>query len=79
MHRRAPRASRATIVEDVKGALDDLDADGEVSFAEAEKELSVRAELMKLAPDKVMPAEKVYDFTLIREVVRELKDWRPGS
>jgi NitT/TauT family transport system substrate-binding protein len=77
MHRRAPRASRDTIVEDVEGALEDLDADGEVSFAEAEKELSIRAELMKLPADKVMPAEKVYDFARIRQVVRELRDWKP--
>jgi NitT/TauT family transport system substrate-binding protein len=78
MHKRTPKASRATIVEDVEGALEDLDSDGEVSLDEAEKELSIRRELMKLPPDKVTPADKVYDFSRIREVVRELRDWKPA-
>jgi NitT/TauT family transport system substrate-binding protein len=77
MQKRTPRASRATIVEDVDGAVEDLDSDGEAPLDEAQKELAVRAEMMKIPADKVTPAEKVYDFSLIREVIRELRDWKP--
>ena len=78
MHKRTPRASRATIVEDVDGAVEDLDSDGEAPLDEAQKELAVRAEMMKIPADKATPADKVYDFTLIREMIRELKDWKPA-
>jgi hypothetical protein len=33
--------------------------------------------MMKIPPDKVTQADKVYDFSLIREVIRELRDWKP--
>jgi hypothetical protein len=39
----------------------------------------VRAELLDVAPDKVPPPEQVYDFSVIREVIAELKaaNWHP--
>jgi hypothetical protein len=50
-----------------------------MSLAAAAKEIALRGELLGLAPDKIMPAEKVYDFSVVAEVDRELKaaGWKP--
>ncbi len=45
----------------------------------AARELAVRGELLDLTADKIPPAAKVYDFSLIEEVERELRaaNWNP--
>lgn len=80
LRRLLPKASRRTVAADFTEALEDLDENGETPFPEARKELSIRAEMLKIAPERMTPVEKVYDFTLIREVIAALKGehWTPG-
>jgi ABC-type nitrate/sulfonate/bicarbonate transport system substrate-binding protein len=79
MQRLVPNLSRDGHVRDLEGALEDLDEDGVLSLDTARKELVVRAEIVGLAPDKIPPVEKVYDFAMIRAVIGELAaaNWRP--
>jgi NitT/TauT family transport system substrate-binding protein len=79
LHARLPKVNEAVLAEDVKGALEDLDTDGEISMETAERELAIRGELLKMKPDDVLPPEKLYDFSVIREVRAELakEGWKP--
>jgi hypothetical protein len=81
MHKRLPQFSRAAIERDVEGAVQDVDADGAMEEATAARELAVRAEVFGIAPDKVPPVGKVYDFSIVRGVIRELasSNWKPSS
>jgi NitT/TauT family transport system substrate-binding protein len=77
LHKRTPKISREAIHESVEAAVEELAPEGEVSLEDAGKELAVRGEMLSIPPDKLLPVAKLYDFTLIREVVRELRDWKP--
>jgi NitT/TauT family transport system substrate-binding protein len=81
MHKRLPQFSREAIVKDVEGAVDDVDADGAMPDDTAARELAVRAEVFGIASDKVPPVAKVYDFSIVRDVIRELtsSNWKPSS
>lgn len=77
--KRLPNATRENIERDIEAALEDLDTDGVISMETGARELAVRADLLEMQPDKVPPPEKVYDFSLIREVTAELaaSGWKP--
>ena len=78
--KRLPNLARDVVLKDVEGGIEDIDEDGELSVDAARKELAVRGELLEMASAKVPPPEKVYDFSIIREVIAELKakNWRPA-
>ncbi|HEX9835217.1 MAG TPA: ABC transporter substrate-binding protein [Alphaproteobacteria bacterium] len=80
MQNRLPQFARAVIVRDVEGAIADVDADGVMDEATAARELAVRAEVFGVARDKVPPVERVYDFSIVRDVIRELAtaNWKPA-
>jgi len=80
VQKRLPKMPRETLASDLDAARDDSSDDGTIALASVEKELAVRAEILGIAPDKVLPADKVYDFSLMREILAELKaaNWRPA-
>ena len=45
------------------------------------KELAFGGEVLDLTPDKIQQPDKIYDFSLIKIVIEELKsaNWRPTS
>lgn len=73
LHARLPRLDRASMKPDVDGALEDLDKDGEISTEVAARELGIRGDILGMKPDKILAPEKLYDFSVIREVRAELK------
>jgi NitT/TauT family transport system substrate-binding protein len=79
IRKRQPMLSADALAADVEGGMADVDDDGVIPADAAAKELAVRAEIVGLTPDKAPPPEKVYDFSLIREVVAEIKasGWTP--
>jgi len=79
LHARLPKIERAALVADMKGALGDLDKDGEISMESATRELAIRGELLNMKPEQVLAPEKIYDFSIIHEVTTELarEGWRP--
>jgi ABC-type nitrate/sulfonate/bicarbonate transport system substrate-binding protein len=80
MKKRLPRLAHEVIVRDVEGGIEDVNPKGLISRENQVKELAVRAELLKVPPDKIPPVEKIYDFSIIQEVIAELKkeNWRPA-
>jgi ABC-type nitrate/sulfonate/bicarbonate transport system substrate-binding protein len=79
LHARLPRLDRASFVPDVQGAIEDLDKDGEISNEIAERELAIRGDILDMKPEQVLAPEKLYDFSIIREVRAELdkEGWKP--
>ena len=79
LQKRLPGATRDQLLSGIELAIEDVDRDGEMEMAAAAKELTVRAELLGVPADKIPPPEAVYDFSIIREVIRELnaEAWRP--
>jgi len=79
VHKRIPSVAREAIGDDLDGSVEDQNVEGSMSLAAAAKEIALRGELLGLTPDKIMPAEKVYDFSVVAEVDRELKaaGWKP--
>lgn len=79
LQKRLPTTSRDQLLSGIDAAVEDVDTDGEMPMAAAAKELGVRAELLNVPQDKVPPPEQVYDFSIIREVIKELEaeNWRP--
>lgn len=77
---RSPGVSRATIDHNIDVALTEADASGDISLDRARDELLARAELLGVAPDKIPPPDKVYDFTLLHEVDSDLTKthWAPA-
>lgn len=80
MRKRQPGLADDILVADVEGGMADVEASGEMPFDAAAKELAVRAEINGIPPDKVLPPETVYDFSLIRETIAEIKQsgWKPA-
>ena len=81
VHKRVPNISPAAIRDDLDGSVEDQNVEGSMSLAAAGKEIALRGELLGLAPDKIMPAEKVYDFSVVAEADRTLKaeGWKPAK
>jgi ABC-type nitrate/sulfonate/bicarbonate transport system substrate-binding protein len=79
LQKRLPGTKREQLLSGIDLAIEDVDHDGEMEMAAAAKELAVRAELLGVPPDKIPAPETVYDFSIIREVIRELgaESWRP--
>lgn len=79
MQKRMPKTDHDVIVRDADGGIEDVNRTGVISPESQAKELAIRAELLKVPPDKVPPIEKVYDFSMIKEVVAELQqsEWKP--
>jgi hypothetical protein len=81
LQKRLPTVPRDQLLSGLDAAIEDVDTDGEMPLAAAAKELAVRAELLGVPPDKIPPPEQVYDFSIIREVIKELaaESWRPAK
>jgi ABC-type nitrate/sulfonate/bicarbonate transport system substrate-binding protein len=79
LQKRVPNFSREAVKADVLGAIEDADDDGELTPDSAKRELAVRGEVLGMAPEKVPGPDKVYDFSVIAEVIAELKaqGWTP--
>jgi NitT/TauT family transport system substrate-binding protein len=77
LHVRMPKLDRASMIPDMKGAIEDLDKDGEISMETAAGELAIRGELLNMKPADILAPEKLYDFSVIREVRQELANWKP--
>jgi NitT/TauT family transport system substrate-binding protein len=80
VRRKLPNLTPQAIDFDYRGAIEDLDTDGVISREGQMRELAERAELLKVPADKVPAPEKVYDFSLIEAVKKELaaSGWSPG-
>jgi hypothetical protein len=44
-----------------------------------ENEVALRADLLDIPKDKVMPASAVYNFTALRKANDDLKGWKPPA
>jgi ABC-type nitrate/sulfonate/bicarbonate transport system substrate-binding protein len=77
LHVRMPKLDRASMIPDMQGAIEDLDKDGEISMETASGELAIRGELLNMKPEQILAPEKLYDFSVIREVRQELANWKP--
>jgi NitT/TauT family transport system substrate-binding protein len=79
MAKKLPKLSPKALRFDYDGAIEDLDTDGTISRDAQMRELATRAELMNVAADKVPPPDRVYDFTIVQSVIRDLSagGWRP--
>jgi len=69
---RQPKIDRDALVRDMQGAIEDLDKDGEISMETAARELAIRGELLNMKPEQVLAPDKIYDFSVIREVRTEI-------
>jgi NitT/TauT family transport system substrate-binding protein len=80
MQKRMPKTAHDVIVRDAEGGIEDVNRSGVISPDAQAKELAVRAELLNMPPDKIPPIDKVYDFSIVKEVIAELKaeNWRPA-
>jgi hypothetical protein len=79
IQKRLPKTPREILMRDLSAAREDASDAGMMETAATEKEIQVRGEINNIAADKLPPAEKVYDFSLIREILTELAaaNWRP--
>jgi hypothetical protein len=71
---------REQILADIAGATEDVNLTGIMSPGATTRELLVRGEIVGQAPNTIPAPEKVYDFTLIQQVIAELKasGWKPA-
>jgi NitT/TauT family transport system substrate-binding protein len=81
MQKLLPKISREALERDYVGAVEDQDDDGVMSMQSLSRELAVRAEVLDVPSDKIPPPQKIYDFSIIEGVIKELKsaNWRPVS
>ena len=79
LQKRNPNASREALAAGYKVSQAGATKDGTVPLSVQLNEINARAELMHIAKDKVAPPEKVFDFSLLNEVNRELdaQGWKP--
>ena len=79
MMKRVPQFSRDVVKKDVEGGIEDIDDDGQLTPEAAKRELAVRGEILDIPSDKLPAADKVYDFSVITEVIAELnaQGWKP--
>jgi hypothetical protein len=81
MEKILPKMSPEALTNDYVGTVEDADKEGVISLDAARRELSVRGELLGVPQDKILPPEKIYDFSLIEGVIKELDTahWRPTN
>jgi NitT/TauT family transport system substrate-binding protein len=79
VHKRVPKMAREAIRDDLDGSVEDQNVAGSMSMQAARKEIALRGELLGLAPDKIIAAEKVYDFSVVADADRSLQavGWKP--
>ena len=75
----SPDSAMSAIREDLLGSVKDQNVAGSMSLDAAAKEIALRGELLGLAPDKITPAEKVYDFSIVADADTSLaaSGWKP--
>jgi hypothetical protein len=80
VQRKLPKISHEAIVKDVEGGIEDLNPTGVISRDAQAKELAARGELLDMKPEQIAIPEKIYDFSILEEVIAELKaaNWRPA-
>ncbi|HXQ51008.1 MAG TPA: ABC transporter substrate-binding protein [Stellaceae bacterium] len=80
LRQRDPSLKDDILIPDVEGGMADVQRDGAMSMDAAARELAARAELNGIAPDKVPSPERVFDFSVIREVIAEIEasGWKPA-
>ena len=79
VHKRIPNIATEAIRDDLDGSVEDQNIAGSMSMDAARKEIALRGELLGLAPDKIIAAEKVYDFSVVADADRALQaaGWKP--
>jgi ABC-type nitrate/sulfonate/bicarbonate transport system substrate-binding protein len=80
LQKRMPNISRQQIETDIAGAKEDVNLTGIMSPEATARELVVRGEVVGQAANTIPSPERVYDFTLIQQVIAELKaaGWKPA-
>jgi len=70
---------RNAILETYDETIAGRTPDGSISEKLQHQETNMRAELVKLPKDKIPPLDKLYDFSLTKEVAQELEaqGWKP--
>lgn len=73
------KAPRDVSLEEYDQVLLSMTQDGTVSDPTIRDDLEVRASLLNISTDKLPPTDKVYDFSFVREVNKELaaSGWKP--
>jgi len=73
------KAPRDVSLDEYDQVLVSMTQDGTVSEETIRDDLEVRAGLLNVATDKLPPSDKVYDFSFVREVNKELaaSGWKP--
>jgi NitT/TauT family transport system substrate-binding protein len=79
MQKRLPKTAHEVVVRDAQGGIEDVNPTGIITPDAQAKEIAARAELLGMTPDKVPPLSKIYDFSIIQDVIAELKQsgWKP--
>ena len=79
LHKRLPKAPQDALQTDMDEYLKVFIPKGTISLEAAQHELDTRGEIMKVPPGKVPTADKVYDFSLVREIDHDLdaSGWKP--
>jgi len=79
MQKRLSKTAPDVVARDAEGGIEDVNPTGVISRESQAKELAVRGELLNMKPDAVAAPEKIYDFSVIEEVIAELKasGWKP--
>ena len=80
MQKKLPNTAHDVIVRDVEGGIEDVNPTGVIPVDAQAKELAARGELLEMKPEQIAKPEKVYDFSIIQEVIAELKasNWKPA-
>jgi ABC-type nitrate/sulfonate/bicarbonate transport system substrate-binding protein len=74
-----PKTARETIMETYEGTLSGRTEDGSISEELQSQEATSRAEVIRLAKNKIPPLDKIYDFRIAKAVGKELAaaHWKP--
>jgi ABC-type nitrate/sulfonate/bicarbonate transport system substrate-binding protein len=79
LHTHAPQVDPRQMEADYRDTIATATADGTAPDALVRADLAVRAELLNLPKDKLPPADHVYDYAPLRQVLKELdaSGWKP--
>jgi NitT/TauT family transport system substrate-binding protein len=80
VQKRVPMSAREGLITSFRISQAGATKDGTLSPAIQQAELDVRGELLGIPKDKMLPRDKVFDFSLVEEVNRELdaQGWKPS-
>jgi NitT/TauT family transport system substrate-binding protein len=80
VHKRVPMSAREALVTSFRISQAGATKDGTLTREIQQAELDVRGELLGISKDKLPPLDKVFDFSLVEEVNRELdaQGWKPS-